>query len=187
MRKKLKTPALAIIGLMIGLFIVLPMLVHSQGRDKNTTIETHQKESTYFDSVRSRVVELSKAYGVQPSMLMGQMALSSDFNKAVLSQDYHNVFALEAKMGQDFIDLQTGQGKVRYAVYPKWDDSVMDYLERLRTGDSWGKELYETMATTKDYKKVAKVIQKHQFPQESDYADKLVKVIERYDLTRYDK
>ncbi|MGT2866282.1 glucosaminidase domain-containing protein [Streptococcus fryi] len=187
MRKKLKMPVLVIIGLMISLFIVLPMLVHSQGRDRNTKIVTHHSEETYFERISPRVKDLSKAYGVQPSIVMGQMAISSDFNQTLLSQDYHNVLALDAKTGQDFVDLQTDGGKVRYAVYPKWDDSVLDYLERLRIGETWGKDLYEMMATTKDYKKVAKAIQQHQFPKQSDYADKLIKLIEKYDLTRYDK
>ena len=190
MRKPL---SMAKLGLLLGLVAVcllFPILWRSASKLQNISVTTHQTEKEYVAELAPRVKEIAAFYGVKPSVVLGQILLSSDYGQSLLAKRYHNLLNLEAKSGQDFVDMTVtlGDGTTankRLAVFSDWDEGLIAYMEGLRQGD-YGKDVYEAMATSKDYKALAKLLQASDVTSGSDYAKKLVEVIETYHLTKYD-
>lgn len=195
MKKKLKKSWLLVLAGLIVFTVLLPLMVHSDGKPINTSVSSRQNHKQYFAMLAPRVKEVSAFYGVKPSIILGQMALASDYGDTLAAHRYHNFLGLEAVSGQNFVDMTqpvysngvvTSLVAKRMAVYPDWETGLVDYLERLRRGD-YGKDVYETMATSKSFKEIAESIQKSSFTEETDYSQKLFKVIEDNQLTDYDK
>ena len=195
MRKHLKKPWL-IFFVLIFLFLGIGSLwLNRSPIQSKQAIETHQTKKQFIASLAPEVQPLAKAYGVQPSVLLAQIALETDFGKSLLMQRYQNALGLLARAGDKKVKLQekryvSGQWREKqlsFSVYNTWSESVYDYLSRLKKGDEWGVPLYHVLATTKSYKEAAKSLQSADFSSDPEYADKLVEIITTYKLTTYDK
>lgn len=195
MRQRLSISYLAVILAVLTLFLLMPLVVNSKGISAMTTALPKQTEEAYLDSIASDAKVLVTSYGLKPSLVIGQLALASDFGRNVLATRYQNPLALTAEDGQDSVTLRSPiyqDGKwlettQTFAVYPTWQDNVSDYLARLKGGQAWDKELYKTILASKDEKAAAKALQKANFSSDPDYAKKLAELIETYKLTKYDQ
>ncbi|TWS94092.1 glycoside hydrolase family 73 protein [Streptococcus sp. sy018] len=178
--------------LLIGLVSILsrPQMMRAE-----TVVRTSYTQEQFIEKIAPIAQELSDAYGVPASLIIGQAALSSNYGTYVVAVNYHNLMALPAYEGRDSISLSTTRylsNKLttvtdRFAIYDSWKASLYDYLAILKSGKVWGKELYETLVTSTDYKISVKALNKAGFSPIADYEAKLIKLIEEKNLTRYDK
>lgn len=194
MRKKLSLQGLLVVGLLlaVGLF---PILSRSPIRKAETVVKPSYQKERFFQDIAPYAKEMSQAYGVPASLLMAQAALASNYGTSLLTNNYDNLYALPAQLGQESVELRTTtyvSGKLttlnqRFAVYPSWRKAMYDYLTRLKAGEEWGKELYQILATSASYKVCAKALSKAKFSTDPDYAQQLISLIEERNLTQYDK
>ena len=107
---------------------------------------------------------------------------------------YHNLFAVQAQDGQTAIELtyksyfvnewQTETG--RFAVYKSWTAAINDYFDLLQSG-KLSDGAYDILVSNMGYKKTAQSLQDMGFSTDPDYATKLIAIIEKNNLTAYDK
>lgn len=72
-------------------------------------------------------------------------------------------------------------------VYKSWTDAIYDYCDLLQSGKLHDSQsAYDILVSNKGYKKPAQALQDIGFSSDPDYATKLIKIIETYDLTKYD-
>ncbi|MGT2926975.1 glycoside hydrolase family 73 protein [Streptococcus cuniculipharyngis] len=192
MRRKLSAKGLVIIGLLLlgGLF---PILGRSQLMKAETVVNQTYSQNQFLQDIAPHAQRLSQVYGVPASLIMAQAALSSNYGSYVLAVTYHNLFGLVAQPGQTSVELRTDRylaGKLttisqRFVVYRSWKESLYDYMAKLKSG-AWGKDLYQTLATSSDYKISAKALEAAGFSTAPDYAEELINIIEAKNLTQYD-
>lgn len=154
--------------------------------------ETGYSEAQFFKQVVADVKPLAKSYGIKPSVLLAHLAIETDYGQTLLFQNYQNAYGLKPKAGQEQVQLLTatyrsGSGqakKMSFAVYGRWQDSVRDYLARLKAED---KNQYRLLATTDKPKEAATVLAKLSRRQTADYAKRLTDIISEHELSKYDK
>ncbi len=132
---------------------------------------------------------------MRPSIIIGQILLETKNGKTLLSAKYHNLFSLPAQSGTNDVLLKTNKpigsypanSSVNFAQYKEWEGSIVDYFQVMSKGTLWDKQLYRSLSTEEGYKAPAQAIQEYQYPYDKTYASRLIKTIEKYDLTHYDK
>ncbi|MGT2930352.1 glycoside hydrolase family 73 protein [Streptococcus dentasini] len=194
MRTRLKfRPFIIVFGFVLAL-ILLPLLFNMRTKAANTKVVSHYSQEAFIKEVAPTAQKLSKAYGVKASIIIAQMAQSSDYGSNLLAVRYHNYTGMLAQSGQARIVLTTqsyesGQWrtvKQPYAIYTDWQSSLSAYMEALSSG-LWGTQLYTTVATAEEYTTAVQALQKAGVSPDPHYADKLTAIIQKHQLTKYDK
>lgn len=195
MRRHLSIGGRVLLGLVFLLGFLLPMFWHREA-EKVTKVLPHGPSKTAFvKEVAPLAQELGQAYGIKPSVLIGQAALETNYGNHLLGGRYRNLYSLKANAHQDKVVLQTQElaknkwvwVKVPYRVYPTYRASMLDYLERLKNKELGKEKLYQNLLAAKTYKEASTALVLGGYTTDEDYADKLVQLIEEQDLTQYDK
>lgn len=79
----------------------------------------------------------------------------------------------------------TIQGDFR--VYDNWEESMRDHTKLFVDGVDWDPNLYEKVLLAKNYKEAAQALQDAGYATDPTYADKIIHVIEEYNLNKYDR
>ena len=192
MQSRLKfRPFIMVFGLILAL-VLLPLLLNMRTKAANTKVTTSYSQASFIKEV-APVAQKSKAYGVKASVLIAQVAQSTDYGFNLLAVRYHNYLGVLAQPGDPKIVLTTQsyeKGKWQtvkqpYKIYKNWQDSLYDYMEEISSG-YWGKQLYTTLATTEEYTTAARALQKAGVDTDPEYANKLIAIIQEKNLTQYD-
>lgn len=165
----------------------------SQSSTANQNDATTKKD--FIAQLAPHAKELQTGYGVLPSITLGQAILESNWGKSELASKYHNLFGIKASGNQKKVTLNTQEyfdeqwitidGDFR--VYDSWSASMDDHTQLFVNGTDWNPAQYATVLTATDYKTAAKALQTSGYATDPDYADKIINVIETYDLEQYDK
>ena len=75
----------------------------------------------------------------------------------------------------------------RFKVYKSWEDSLVKHAELIFYGTSWNAKQYQAVLEAKDYQSQARGLQSSGYATDPDYADKLIAMIEEWQLTQYDQ
>lgn len=73
-----------------------------------------------------------------------------------------------------------------FRVYDTWEESMDDHTKLFVNGVDWNPRLYENVLLANDYKVAAEALQTAGYATDPDYADKVIHVIETYELYKYD-
>lgn len=189
MQAHLKRLWVIIFGL-IGL-MGLSLLFFAPRPMAETPIKTGYSNERFLKQMAPEVTVLAKSYGIKPSLLLAHLAIETDFGQTLLFQKYHNAYGLKPKSGQSQIALLTKTYQSsdnpktrRFATYSHWQESLRDYLARLKADQ---KAAYRVLATTDAVKEAAGVLAELSHRQQENYAKELTKIISSYHLTQYDK
>lgn len=139
---------------------------------------------------------LQKQYGVLASVSLAQAMVESDFGQSQLAANYYNLFGVKAEAGDpDGVDLETKEFVNnewvtivdRFKVYKSWEDSLIKHAELIFYGTSWNAKQYQAVLEAKDYQSQARGLQSSGYATDPDYAEKLIAMIEEWQLTQYDQ
>lgn len=75
----------------------------------------------------------------------------------------------------------------RFKVYKSWEDSLIKHAELIFYGTTWNAKQYQAVLEAKDYQSQARGLQSSGYATDPDYAEKLIAVIEEWQLTQYDQ
>lgn len=175
--------------------VVTPLYLNRSVPSSSEKMAVSYNQKAFFEEIAPTVQKVAKSYGVSPSIILAQAALESDYGSNLLAVKYHNLFAIKAQSGQKSVKLtyqtyflnkwQTKEG--RFVVYKSWTDAIYDYCDLLQSGKLHDSQsAYDILVSNKGYKKPAQALQDIGFSSDPDYATKLIKIIETYDLTKYD-
>lgn len=131
------------------------------------------------------------------SITIAQACLESGYGESELARKANNLFGIKKHdwkgktYAKDSYEVENGKKVLRRSVfraYDSWQDSINDHSKYLATRSLDGKtKLYAAVVGETNYKKAAKALQKAGYSTYPNYAEMLVGLIEKYDLTRYDK
>ncbi|KRN23573.1 glycoside hydrolase family 73 protein [Lacticaseibacillus camelliae] len=138
---------------------------------------------------------LQGQYQVLPSITLAQAILESDWGTSTLAKDYHNLFGIkdddpahsQLLKTQEYQDGKWVTVEARFRVYPSDQASMKAHAELLVNGPQWNPHLYDGVRQATDYQAAAKALQRAGYATDPTYADKLIRLIDTYDLSKYDQ
>ena len=161
------------------LLLVLMTVLLSIGAATNPTLD-------YIDKYSDIAIKEMKRTGVPASITLAQGILESNAGQSVLATKGNNHFGI--KCHNDWkgktMKMDDNAPKECFRVYPNAEASFRDHSDFLRSRDRY-KSLFELKQT--DYKGWARGLKKAGYATDPGYADKLITLIEDYELYRFDK
>lgn len=131
-------------------------------------------------------------YGVPASITLSQAALESGWSKSSLAADHNNFFGIKSHgwggatvsvNTQEFVSGQYVTVQDEFRSYPTALGSFKDHANFLRDNSNY-KPLFELSKT--DYKGWAQGLKSAGYATSPTYDHKLISIIEKYGMSRYD-
>lgn len=150
---------------------------------KTRTIKTKKdkqiiaKSSTakdYIEKFKPLAISEMKRTGIPASITLAQSLLESGFGKSELARKAHNYFGIKGRKGSYFYK----KDGCYYRRYESVQESFADHSKFLKK-DRYA-ALFELSAS--DYKGWAHGLKKLGYAEDPNYAEKLIKIIEKYEL-----
>ena len=194
-RKNIRWPAVIAGVAVILLAFVLSLKNLSSPFTDNQQENEAQSHQQFIERLVPHAQELQDGYGVLPSIILGQAILESNWGKSTLASKYNNLFGIKAYGDQKKVSLETKefvneewitiQGD--FKVYDSWEQSMDDHTQLFVQGVDWNPALYEKVITATNYQEAAQALQDAGYATDPGYAQKIIQVIETYQLNQYDR
>lgn len=143
-----------------------------------------QSYENYIKRYKKIAVEQQKKHGIPASITLAQGLLESGAGQSRLANEANNHFGI--KCGSEWngktIKHKAERGNECFRKYKKVEDSYEDHSKFLK------RKRYASLFKLKitDYKNWAKGLRKCGYATDPKYPDKLISIIERYELHRFD-
>ncbi|EAG1697185.1 GW domain-containing glycosaminoglycan-binding protein [Listeria monocytogenes] len=155
----------------------------------------HSKEQNFLNELSPRAQEIQAEHGILTSITLAQAILESNWGQSDLAQQGNNLFGVKGKAPQPMVNMTTKEFvdgnwieiKANFRKYKDWNESLEAHAELFLKGTSWNKDKYNGVIEADDYKKAAEELQTAGYATDPDYAEKLINIIEKYDLALYDR
>ena len=148
-----------------------------------------------------------KKSGILASVSLAQFILESGYGKSELAQKANNCFGMKKSLsgntwagsvwdGKSVYTKKTqeddGTGKhytitADFRKYPDIEKSIADHSAYLNGAKNGSKLRYAGLKGCKNYKKAVKIIKAGGYATSTTYVEKLCSIIEKWNLTKYDK
>ena len=194
-RKNIRWPAVVAGVVVILLAFVFSLKNLSSPFTDNQQENEAQSHQQFIERLVPHAQELQDGYGVLPSIILGQAILESNWGKSTLASKYNNLFGIKAYGDQKKVSLETKefvneewitiQGD--FKVYDSWEQSMDDHTQLFVQGVDWNPALYENVITATNYQEAAQALQAAGYATDPGYAQKIIQVIETYQLNQYDR
>ena len=194
-RKNIRWPAVIAGVAVILLAFVFSLKNLSSPFTDNQQENEAQSHQQFIERLVPHAQELQDGYGVLPSIILGQAILESNWGKSTLASKYNNLFGIKAYGDQKKVSLETKefvneewitiQGD--FKVYDSWEQSMDDHTQLFVQGVDWNPALYEKVITATNYQEAAQALQEAGYATDPGYAQKIIQVIETYQLNQYDR
>lgn len=158
--------------------------------EADLAIESEEKE-TFVMELSPYAQEFSKSHGLRPSLLIAQAALESNWGNSQLAKESNNYFGVKNKEGRsyhtkEFQESDWKEVKANFKEYPSLYESILDYADLLKYGTSWDDNLYDEVIAAENYQKAAYALTEAGYATDPAYAEKLIQIIEQYNLDKLD-
>lgn len=194
-RKNIRWPAVVAGVVVILLAFVFSFKNLSSPFTDNQQENEAQSHQQFIERLVPHAQELQDGYGVLPSIILGQAILESNWGKSTLASKYNNLFGIKAYGDQKKVSLETKefvneewitiQGD--FKMYDSWEQSMDDHTQLFVQGVDWNPALYEKVITATNYQEAAQALQEAGYATDPGYAQKIIQVIETYQLNQYDR
>lgn len=193
--KKMNLPLILTGLLFIGVAFVFSLVTLADSSDNQKAQENqNMSRQEFIATLVPYAQELQGGYGVLPSIIIGQACLESNFGQSTLASTYNNLFGVKAYGNQEKVNLETQEYleghwvtvKGNFRVYPSWEASMEDHTQLFVNGVDWDRHKYEPVLQAKSYQEAAKALQEAGYATDPTYADKIIAMIEQYQLHQYD-
>lgn len=153
-----------------------------------------------MDFIKS-IAPFAIAYGnknkILPSLVIAQAILESGYGKSELAQKARNLFGIKKGSGWTgatyVIKTKEYRGGKPYSVtaefrkYPTYEGAVIDLCSKYANGLRGERvNRYAAVVGEKDYKKAADAVFQSGYATDPEYPKKIVELIQKYDLTKFD-
>ncbi|PLR72340.1 N-acetylmuramoyl-L-alanine amidase [Bacillus sp. UMB0728] len=153
----------------------------------------------FINEIAPYAMKVSKESNVLASVMMAQAVLESSMGRSVLAVEGKNLFGIKGEYNGQSIEAKTTEYKLengehipysittKFRKYPSWYESFRDLANKYVNGVSWNKFLYSAVVGEKDYRNAINIIKNAGYATDPLYVAKIIRVIEQYELTKYDK
>ncbi|WP_370519542.1 glucosaminidase domain-containing protein [Listeria sp. PSOL-1] len=153
------------------------------------------KQQAFINKLSKHAQEIQQKTNILTSITLAQAILESNWGESELSRTANNLFGVKGKENLPTINLKTKEYtdgkwieiKANFRKYRDWNESLDEHANLFVNGTSWNKTKYHPVIQATDYKLAAKALQSAGYATDPDYALKLVDIVERYQLSIYDK
>lgn len=168
----------------ILLFFALVFLINIKFEDR----EDYKK--AYLDETLELAKSVSDRYDLFTSVVLAQSALESNYGKSELSQNYNNYFGIKGKAGSEdavyFETTEVNNGKAQ-----KVKEPFKSFLSKNDSFNYYGKLItglkrYENVVAARDFREAARALQEGGYATDPSYADKIISIVEKYELGQFD-
>lgn len=146
----------------------------------------------FIDMIGKAAVAEYPRFKILPSLTIAQAILESNWGKSMLSQKAHNYFGMKAGSSwkgatyNSKTQEQTPAGKAftinaAFRAYGSVAEGIRGYYVFLQY------PRYANLKGVTDYKEACRLIKADGWATDVKYTDKLIGLIEKYNLTRYDE
>lgn len=151
---------------------------------------------SFIDSLENAAVNNYKDYGILPSVTMAQAILESGWGKSELAKDYNNLFGIKADSRWDgaIATIVTTENyddviEANFRSYDNIGESIEDYGKFLKENSRYEESGF---FEGKNYKSQAQALENAGYSTAKNesgeliYGDKLINVIQKYNLMLWD-
>lgn len=136
------------------------------------------KTDSFINRIAPLAVKDMENTGVLASLTIAQSILESGWGESVLAKDYNNLFGIKATI--TWSGKVIGMNGANWRAYDSWEESILDHSELLQTSR------YTKVLQAKDYREACEEVRIAGYCTEADYSQKLINLIEQYNLAQYD-
>lgn len=145
----------------------------------------------FIDSIAAAAIRSQRQTGVPASVTIAQALLESDRGRSGLTREANNYFGIkgEGPAGhvifptQEYVGGQIVTVNAAFRRYHNAAESFTDHGRFFRENSRYS----EALKHTNDAHRFAREIQRAGYATDPSYSDKLISIIDRYDLTRFDR
>jgi len=145
----------------------------------------------FISSILPGTLQSYREQGVLPSLTLAQAILESNWGKSALAKECYNLFGIKWTSGcgydykeyptWEYINGQWVQVKAKFRKYASYDESILDH------GNLLLMSRYSKVLKAKDYREACTEVWKAGYATDPDYPSKLINLIEKYNLNKYDR
>lgn len=147
------------------------------------------KTQEFLDKIGPMAVRDMKKTGILASLTIAQAILESSWGDSGLTKHANNLFGIKGSyQGQsytcrtfEYVDGKRVDVDAAFRKYPSWQESVNDHSSLFLRLDR-----YANLRGEKDYATACRNVQADGYATAPNYADSLIKLIEQYNLAKYD-
>lgn len=162
------------------------------------TVVKNQSTEEFIESIGDKAREVGQEYNLYASVMIAQAILETGSGTSKLSQSpNYNLFGIKGSYkGQSanfYTNEDNGKGQLytiqaSFRKYPSYKESFEDYAELLTNEKEGNGKFYKGVlkSQAKDYQEATKFLT-GRYATDTQYDQKLNKLIETYDLTFFDK
>ena len=144
------------------------------------------EKQEFIQEIAKYAQKHARKSGVLPSLTIAQAILESNWGKSTLSRDNKNLFGIkgpgETYQTKEFINGKWITVAANFRTYDTFEGSVRDHNAMLKR-----MKRYAAVIGEKDYKKACHAIWKAGYATDPDYPQKLIAIIESFELNKYDQ
>lgn len=183
---------LIVCGMLVMTYLFALVLLTTQNPSEEPVQDTSSED--FIEALAPHAKSIQRRHGILPSIILGQAILESDWGKSELSRKYHNLFGMKAYGDGEKVLLKTKEYtndkwievEAEFKVYENWEASMDDHAALFVNGVSWDSNLYQEVLLADNYQQAATALQKAGYATDPDYSNKIIGVIEGYELQQYD-
>lgn len=144
----------------------------------------------FIEKIGSMAREDMKKTNILASLTIAQAILESNWGKSSLSvEPNNNLFGIKGEYNGKYVTLPTSEylnGKwikvnAKFRKYPSWRESIADHSALFN-----GLSRYANLRGCTDYKLACKYVREDGYATDPSYTNKLINLIETYNLNRFD-
>ncbi|MGX7418146.1 glycoside hydrolase family 73 protein [Carnobacterium gallinarum] len=147
-----------------------------------------QQQQKFIKQIATEAKKLQAKNHLFASITIAQAILESDWGNSELATESNNLFGIKETDGAEASILPTdeyenGQRITIHAAfkkYPTIEDSLSDHMVFLEGAS------YAPVKASQDYREAAYALQKGGYATDPAYAEKLIELIEQFELNRFD-
>lgn len=179
------------VSLVLIIFITTLIVLSSKTEEVVEELQLDTQE-LFIEEVARYAVPLKDKYGLLPSVTIAQAILESNWGKSSLSQQENNYFGIkgssdEKKYATLEYEDEWKEIHASFRSYPSLEASVEDYGKLLAYGTNWNPELYHQVIEASTPSEVAYALKNAGYATDPTYPEKILSIVERYNLEKYDQ
>lgn len=178
-------------GTVIFCMYFLTLAVLAQRPDPLPNGLSFNRREAFIEEMAEEATTLQDEYGILPSVTIAQAILESNWGESGLAQNENNYFGIKGasdspqyatqEFEEDWVEIEAP-----FRSYDSWEESMEDYAQLMAHGPAWNSELYHGVIEAEHYEEAAHALQEAGYATDPDYPAKVIDLVERYELDRFD-
>ncbi|MBS9337971.1 endolytic transglycosylase MltG [Fructobacillus parabroussonetiae] len=151
----------------------------------------------FIKKIASYAQDLKSQYGILPSISIAQAIHESNWDDSDLSSKYNNFYGVKTDdttagksvvlQTQEVENGQTVTKNARFAVYDSYKDSMKAHAKTLVQGNTWNSNQFKDVLAATNYKDAAQALYDDSYATDPNYPAAIIRIIENWNLAKYDK